>query len=155
MKRLLFLSFSLLLLLGAAACSSSDKSDEQPADTQEESQDIQDDGASDDTADEEDADEAEEPEDAEEQEAAEDSSSNIPDSLKDYEESDEFAANIDDLNELNPEVETDNPNKRVILYSENDHEKKYKSIFIKDQKRLKIIELDGKDEGLIFNEVIK
>jgi len=58
-----------------------------------------------------------------------------------------------DVDRLDAEIETDNSNKRVILYADSNEHKQYKSIFIKKQDRLKIIHFD--DDGEIFNEVIK
>ncbi|SFH58379.1 hypothetical protein [Pisciglobus halotolerans] len=49
-------------------------------------------------------------------------------------------------------IVTDNPNKRVILF-EDGHEKAYKTIFIKNANRLKVIDLQG--DGLVLNEKIK
>lgn len=49
-------------------------------------------------------------------------------------------------------IETDNPNKRVILFEDDNHQKKFKSIFIKHDNRLKVIDLT-KDQ-LIINEII-
>ena len=138
------------MLISAAACSSSDETDKQQAETQQETQDTDQQTESETPAEE--PDQAEEPENTEEETAEE--TSNVPDTLKDYEESEQLAANIDNLNELNPEVETDNPNKRVILYADDSHKKEYKSIFIKKENRLKIIKLNGKEEGLIFNEIL-
>ncbi|WP_182200252.1 hypothetical protein [Paraliobacillus salinarum] len=46
----------------------------------------------------------------------------------------------------------DNPHKRVMFVSSEDSHKQYKSIFVKDTNRLKIIDLQG---GQIFNEIIK
>lgn len=58
-----------------------------------------------------------------------------------------------DLDNLTSDIKTDNPNKRVMILTEGDGQKRYKSIYIKKKQRLKIISLD--DEGQIFNEVIK
>lgn len=49
-------------------------------------------------------------------------------------------------------VETDNEGKRVILYADENGEKKFKSIYIKHDKRLKIIDLTK--DGQIYNETI-
>lgn len=53
---------------------------------------------------------------------------------------------------LEAKIETDNPNKRVILYADDSGKNQYKSIFIKKKNRLKIIHFDN--NGEIFNEVI-
>src|SRR5699024_4728957 len=78
---------------------------------------------------------------------------NVPDKLADFEETKELQANIEDLNSLTPEIETDNDNKRIILFADDNDRKQYKSIFIKQKQRLKIIELN-KDDGLLFNDTI-
>src|SRR5699024_8909641 len=52
-----------------------------------------------------------------------------------------------DLNKYEMDVKEDNSHKRIILYET----KEYKSIFLKDQDRLKIIQFN---HGQIFNEVI-
>ena len=51
-------------------------------------------------------------------------------------------------------VETDNPGSRVMFY-EMDGEKYYKTVFVKDENRLKIIDIQNNEEqGLIYNEII-
>ncbi|MUK90819.1 hypothetical protein GMD78_20935 [Ornithinibacillus sp. L9] len=47
---------------------------------------------------------------------------------------------------------TDNNGKRVLLILDDNGEKEYKTIFIKDTNCLKIIDLD---DGEIYNEIIK
>ena len=74
------------------------------------------------------------------------------DKLKNFEEYSYLNKEIPNLNELEAIIETDNPNKRVILYQEGNQKKEYKSIFIKNQKRLKIIHLNK--DGEIFNNII-
>src|SRR5699024_7423128 len=54
----------------------------------------------------------------------------VPDKLADFEETKELQANIEDLNSLTPEIETDNDNKRIILFADDNDRKQYKSIFI-------------------------
>ena len=56
-----------------------------------------------------------------------------------------------DLDKYEMDVKEDNPHKRIILYETEQGEKEYKSIFLKDEDRLKIIEFN---HGQIFNEVI-
>ncbi|MUV37905.1 hypothetical protein JNUCC1_01711 [Lentibacillus sp. JNUCC-1] len=58
-----------------------------------------------------------------------------------------------DVDGLTSEVVEDNPNKRVILFKDGDREA-YKSIFIKNEKRLKIIGIED-DEGQVYNEIIE
>jgi len=57
------------------------------------------------------------------------------------------------MNILDADMKTDNPNKRVMVLIDEHGEKLYKTVYIKKKKRLKIISLN--DEGQIFNEVIK
>ncbi|WP_080875671.1 hypothetical protein [Oceanobacillus timonensis] len=49
------------------------------------------------------------------------------------------------------QVIEDNPYKRILFIGDADEQKKYKTIYIKDTNRLKIIDLNG---GQIFNEII-
>lgn len=58
-----------------------------------------------------------------------------------------------DLSTYEAEIETDNSGNRVLIFSEDDGDKAYKSIFVKDEQHLKIVSL--KDEGLLYNDVIK
>lgn len=51
---------------------------------------------------------------------------------------------------LEAKLVADNPGERVLLLDKAGDE--YKSIFVKETKRLKIIDIDGKD--LIFNEIL-
>ena len=77
----------------------------------------------------------------------------IPSEIADFEEADQLAETIDNLGSLKPDIKTDNPNKRIILFSDDNGKKEYKSIYIKEKSRLKIVELN-KDDGLLFNEEI-
>lgn len=49
------------------------------------------------------------------------------------------------------EIVSNSPGKRILLL--NSGSKEYKSIFVKETKRLKIIDLDG--EGLVFNDILE
>jgi len=49
-------------------------------------------------------------------------------------------------------VETDNPGNHIILFENNNGVKTYKSIFVKNDNRLKIIKLD--DDSLIYNDIV-
>lgn len=49
------------------------------------------------------------------------------------------------------QVVEDNPHKRILFIGDDTSQKKYKTIFIKDTNRLKIIDLNG---GQIINEII-
>ncbi|NUU78159.1 hypothetical protein [Paenibacillus xylanilyticus] len=48
---------------------------------------------------------------------------------------------------------TDNENERILLLANQDSEEKYKTIFIKNTSRLKIIDVDG--GGQLFNDVLE
>lgn len=48
---------------------------------------------------------------------------------------------------------TDNENERILLLTNQDGEEKYKTIFIKNTSRLKIIDMDG--GGQLFNDVLE
>ncbi len=50
-------------------------------------------------------------------------------------------------------VETDNKGNRIILFKNEKGHSEYKSIFIKRDNRLKIVQFD--DDGLLYNEIIK
>lgn len=59
-----------------------------------------------------------------------------------------------DLDKLVAEVESDIPNKRIILFKNNDtNDLVYKSIYIKDDQHLKIVELTN--DQMIYNGTIK
>lgn len=58
-----------------------------------------------------------------------------------------------DLSIYEVEVETDNSGNRVLIFSEDDGVKSYKSIFVKDEQHLKIVSM--KNEELLYNDVIK
>lgn len=49
-------------------------------------------------------------------------------------------------------IETDNPGNRIILFENNNGVNVYKSIFVKNDNRLKIIKLE--DDGLIYNDIV-
>ena len=54
-------------------------------------------------------------------------------------------------NSLEAKLVSDNPGERVLLLNKGGDE--FKSIFVKETKRLKIIDIDG--EGLIFNDILE
>ncbi len=72
--------------------------------------------------------------------------------LEGYEEYEVLSEKID-LVTYEVVIETDNPGNRVLLFAEANGEKVYKSIFIKNNNHLKIINLH--DEGLIYNDNLK
>lgn len=68
--------------------------------------------------------------------------------LEGYEEYQLLSENID-LATYQAEVTTDNNGNRVLLFTDADGKKTYKSVYTKHDNYLKIIKLD--DEGLLFN----
>lgn len=78
----------------------------------------------------------------------------IENDSSEMEEFDEYDTIQDeaDIEDLKADVVEDNSNKRIILFKDND-QKVYKSIFIKNKNRLKIIDIQD-DEGQIYNDEI-
>ncbi|MDN6627088.1 MAG: hypothetical protein L0K82_07725 [Pisciglobus halotolerans] len=64
----------------------------------------------------------------------------------------EYAQKKVDFSGLDGYIVADNPNKRVVIFKDN-QEQVYKTIFIKRNNYLKVINLGG--EGLILNESIQ
>ena len=79
------------------------------------------------------------------------SADNNTDTSYEYEEQEVIGGQIDE-GDYDVVVETDNQGTRVMFY-EIDGEKYYKTIFVKDDNRLKIIDIQN-DNGLIYNETI-
>lgn len=161
MKKLVLVLFSILFIGGVVACSSNDDNEASKDDTEvvDDNEVTENGDATDKEVDEEEAQEQEDTdtEDEEEDAAKEDKEENngdkIPDKMADFEETEIVAEHVD-LNDVNIEIETDNQNKRVILYkAENNDGEKYKSIYIKEKNRLKLINLK-EDDGLIYNDTI-
>lgn len=61
--------------------------------------------------------------------------------------------NIIDLQVYVANIETDNEGTRVIFFEDTDGNKIYKSVFVKNESYLKVIELED-GEGILYNEVI-
>lgn len=81
------------------------------------------------------------------------STTNNPSSdLEKYEEFDIVAQYID-IETYQGVVQTDNQGKRVILFEDSGGHERYKSVYIKQDNRLKIISFD--DDGLLYNDKIK
>lgn len=80
------------------------------------------------------------------------SNENKASSLTNYTEYVTIDKQIENIKDYQAKVVANNPNKRIILFSDDNNVEQYKSIFIKDTNRLKIIELDN---GQVFNNVIK
>ncbi|MED4533099.1 hypothetical protein ABET51_16260 [Metabacillus fastidiosus] len=57
-----------------------------------------------------------------------------------------------DRNDYTFQTMTDNQGKRILFLTNNNGEKIYKTVFVKNEKRLKIIKVDG--SGEIFNDII-
>lgn len=72
--------------------------------------------------------------------------------LETYPEFDIIAEHID-LDKYQGVVETDNKGNRIILFEDENGHSEYKSIFIKHDNRLKIVEFNN--DGLLYNEIIK
>ena len=72
--------------------------------------------------------------------------------LETYPEYDTIAEHID-LDVYQGIVETDNKGNRIILFEDAKGRSEYKSIFIKHDNRLKIIQFD--DDSLLYNGIIK
>lgn len=72
--------------------------------------------------------------------------------LNDFPEYDLLAQHID-LSAYEAHIETDNKGTRVIFFEDEEGQKAYKSIFVKEANHLKLISLN--DDGLIYNDVIK
>lgn len=80
-----------------------------------------------------------------------DGSSANNEGIKSFPEFNIIAEHID-LDAYSGTVQTDNRGNRVITFADANGHKKYKSIFVKRDNRLKIVHFD--DDGLIFNEII-
>jgi len=72
--------------------------------------------------------------------------------IREFEESEVIEEEVD-VSDLNVEIETDNDNNRVILFKEN-NKPVYKTVYIKRDQRLKIIDIKN-NEGQIYNEIIE
>lgn len=60
-------------------------------------------------------------------------------------------AELVQLDKLNPQIVEDNKKKRVILFANDAGRPQYKSIYMKSQKHLKIVDFKG---GLVFSQVL-
>ena len=72
--------------------------------------------------------------------------------VREFEESEVIEEEVD-VSGLNVDIETDNDNNRVILFKEN-NKPVYKTVYIKRDQRLKIIDIKN-NEGQIYNEIIE
>ena len=161
MKKILLAIVSFAVLIGMVACSNNDNNEsnkdnqnevnEQNVEPEVEEEAPENNGN---TEDEQSSDNEADGDNAEDVENVEDDQdgNNIPENIADFEETATLIEQID-IDNMNAQIETDNQNNRVIIFSEESKTKKYKSIFIKKQNRLKIISLDN--DGQIFNEIIE
>lgn len=137
MKKLLTILFSISIIVGLAACSN-------------------DDTAEDTTSEDNETPEVEEQEeqatDVESDEIMDEDTEEQNPEMDDYEEASKIEEKVD-LDGLEVEVETDNDNNRVLLFLDEGKEV-YKTIYIKRDHRLKIIDIID-NEGQIYNDTIK
>lgn len=145
MKKGFTILFSMLLLVG---CSSNN--DEQTTIEQEDTPEvIETEDNTDSTLEESDETEVEMDE---SEEDATDASATNNDHLKDFEEYSVLKDELD-LETYTGVVETDNKGNRIILFEDETGAKEFKSIFVKNDNRLKIVQFE--DDGLLYNEVLK
>ena len=153
MKRLLILLAAVGIMFGLVACGSNDE-DTTDNDTTEENTETTEENDVDEEPSSEKEDEPEDTEKADEPEKSTPEDDNDEDDgseISEFKESSVIEDEID-VSDLNANIETDNNNKRVILFKDGD-KAVYKTIFIKNDDRLKIIDI-GNDEGQIYNETI-
>lgn len=147
MKRALLLLLVLVALVLAACGNDKDESSEPADGTTQEPDQSEESGESETNEDATDDEEASESEKADDEESGEIDHS----AIEGFEEFDVIADNID-LDSYKSILETDNKGNRIILFEDASGKKEFKSVFVKNDKRLKIIKL--KDDGLLFNEII-
>lgn|SRR5699024_366728 len=153
MKRLLILLAAVGIMFGLVACGSNDE-DTTDNDTTEENTETTEENDVDEEPSSEKEDEPEDTEKADEPEKSTPEDDNDEDDgseISEFKESSVIEDEID-VSDLDANIETDNNNKRVILFKDGD-KAVYKTIFIKNDDRLKIIDI-GNDEGQIYNETI-
>ncbi|MDW0110230.1 hypothetical protein [Sporosarcina aquimarina] len=100
-------------------------------------------------------DESEAEEQASEDDGSEDASSEDGNSSNELSSFEEYSTinEVQDVSSYNGIVETDNPGTRVILFEDENGKKVLKSVFVKNEKRLKVISLE--DDGQLYNEILK
>lgn len=137
MKKLLTILFSISIIVGLAACSNDDTAEDTTSEDNE-------------TAEVEEQEEQET--DVESDEIMDEDTEEQNPEMDDYEEASKIEEKVD-LDGLEVEVETDNDNNRVLLFLDEGKEV-YKTIYIKRDHRLKIIDIID-NEGQIYNDTIK
>lgn len=138
MKKYLFILLGLLVLAGCSDDKAKDSVDVDVDTTPEVEVD--------------DSDSAEVVEEDDATEVEEEQAGVVGDDLTTFEEYAIIDDNID-LAAHTSKVEEDNPGTRVILFEDASGKKVYKSVYVKNDKHLKIIKLD--DEGLLYNDFIQ
>src|SRR5690625_1931234 len=137
MKKLLTILFSISIIVGLAACSNDDTAEDTTSEDNETPE----------------VEEQEEQEtDVESDEIMDEDTEEQNPEMDDYEEASKIEEKVD-LDGLGVEVETDNDNNRVLLFLDEGKEV-YKTIYIKRDHRLKIIDIID-NEGQIYNDTIK
>lgn len=137
MKKLLTILFSISIIVGLAACSNDDTAEDTNSEDNETPE----------------VEEQEEQEtDVESDEIMDEDTEEQNPEMDDYEEASKIEEKVD-LDGLEVEVETDNDNNRVLLFLDEGKEV-YKTIYIKRDHRLKIIDIID-NEGQIYNDTIK
>lgn len=148
MKRILTLMLTIGLMFGLVACGGNDEETPEKETTEESTETTEETEVEEETTPEE---EIEEPEEKAEESTSETETKGNSE-IADFEEASVIEDEID-VSELDVKVEADNDNKRVILFTDGNRAV-YKTIFIKNDQRLKIIDIND-NEGQIYNEVIK
>ncbi|GAA0437560.1 hypothetical protein GCM10008983_13030 [Lentibacillus halophilus] len=75
----------------------------------------------------------------------------ISSNVQTYAEYEVLDEHVNDVEDYQVNVVANNANKRVIILSDDNNQEQYKSVFVKNNDRLKIIDLDN---GPIFNNVL-
>lgn len=143
MKKLLIVLLSVIFL---TACSTNSEDETQQNDNQDEKVPTQEENTSAEADDETSMEE-------DESEAPENSTQINNDHLRDFVEFDYLAEELD-LTTHEGVVETDNEGNRIIIFQTEEGIKEYKSIFVKHDHRLKIVQFDNED-NLLFNDIIE
>lgn len=149
MKKVLLI-FASMLLMVLVACGNGDQDQQTDNQTSSSNEEQTTETETDEQADDIDEDvdkDTDKAEDENEENADQDDQENNHSDIEEYSVVEEHI----DLDKYEMDIEEDNPHKRVILYKDDQNKKDYKSIYIKDKNRLKIIEFG---HGEIYDEVI-
>lgn len=165
MKRLLMLLAAVGIMFGLVACGSNDEDttdNDAPEENTEptEENDVDEESSSDEDKDVDEEPSSEKEDEPEDTEKADEPEKSTPEDDNDEDDESEISEFKEssviedeiDVSDLDANIETDNNNKRVILFKDGD-KAVYKTIFIKNKDRLKIIDI-GNDKGQIYNETI-